>query len=108
MRLFFFVLLILTAGCENQKKEITPEMEKNARKNADLWLQRDGLSLGKLLSSTEHFSIPEPDFTFFYLEGGRCIEVVVQCYAGTKCSEVSSYPHHEHGEKCPIPIVNNK
>ena len=98
-----FLLLYFVVGCE-YNKEITPEMKKNAHENAVVWLQRDGLSPGKLFSSPEHFSIPEPDFTFFYLEGGRCIEVAVQCYAGTKCSDVSVYTHHEHGEECPIEI----
>jgi len=102
--LFVLLLLISTTSCENQKKELTLEMEKNARKNVEQRINKDGLLPGKLLSSSKHFAHPEPDFTFFYVEGGRCIEYVVQCYAGTKCSEVSSYPHHEHGEKCPLEI----
>lgn len=100
---FIFLFLFFVIGCEN-KKELTPEMERNARQNAEKWLVADGLPLGELLLSSEHFSVPKPDFTFFYTENGRCIEVVVQCYAGKECSEVNSYPHHEHGGKCPIEI----
>ena len=101
--ILILLLLLFTVGCEDKKK-LTSEMEKNARKNVEQRIKRDGLSPGELLLSTEHFSYPEPDFTFFYTENGRCIEYVVQCYAGTKCSEVSSYPYHEHGENCPIEI----
>ncbi len=104
----FLVLLILMAGCENQKKVLTSEMKKNARNNVEKIIKRQGLPSAELISSPEHFSTPKPDFTYFYVEGGRCIEYAVQCYAGTKCSEISKYPYHEHGEKCPIPIVNNK
>jgi len=107
MRIFLLALLILIAGCENQEKKLTPEMEKNARKNVEKRIKHQGLPSGELIASSKHFAYHKPDFTYFYVEDGRCIQYIVNCYAGTKCSEVSSYPHHEHGEKCPIKNKTN-
>ena len=99
MRIIFLACIFLLVSCGKQPKELTPEMESQARETIEAYLKNNQLPLGGLKPFISSAS-PKPDFGFLYKVGGRCIEFVVTCHGGN-CTDWAKYPYDEHGEKCP-------
>ncbi len=102
MRSVLLLFLLFLLGCTGEQT-LTPEMEKNARKTVKSYLTKYQLPL-EGLDVFKSKAKPKPDFSFLYINGERCIEFIVYCYGGTNCTELRSYPYHEHGEECPAEI----
>ncbi|WP_226645353.1 hypothetical protein [Microbulbifer variabilis] len=99
MKMIFLTCILLLVGCGKQAKELTPEMESQAREAIEIYLKKNQLPLEGLKPFNSSAS-SKPDFGFLYTGGGRCIEFVVTCH-GSSCTDWAKYPYDEHGEKCP-------
>jgi len=100
VRLTLLLFSLFLLGCVGERP-LTPEMKKNARKTVELYLTKYQLPLDGL-ETFKSKAKPKPDFSFLYTGSNRCIEFIVYCYGGTKCTELRSYPYIEHGEECPV------
>ncbi|MFL0801870.1 MAG: hypothetical protein K6L80_15565 [Agarilytica sp.] len=99
MRTILLAFVIFVASCSEKQNTLTPEMESQARKTIEAYLEKNQLPLEGLERFSSSAS-PNPDFGFLYTGGGRCIEFAVTCHSGN-CTDWAKYPYDDHGEKCP-------
>ncbi len=93
------MVMLLLASCDNTPKEISPEMEAEAKGKVLEYLEKHNLSKDGIVKFQSKAQ-PKPDIAYLYTGSGRCIEFVIYCY-GLSCKEMRWYPYDEHGEKCP-------
>ena len=104
---FLYVLAIYTVIINvffSEQK--TPSMDTEAYNTVLQYLARNNLPSQELRPYHSSAS-PQPDYSYLYIGGERCIEFVVYCH-GQNCNDLKKYPYDEHGEQCPeisAPVV---